>query len=87
MIETAKKIRKIFNWGFQAPCESFEAFKEKEINDILDLIQLKNFDTPEKAVNTCYKMYSKKLAYQEIEEKKQIADEYDLELKKEKKIN
>ncbi len=81
MIKTAKKLRQIVNQWVKTPIENFEAFKEKETIDILDMLFPKNFDTPEKAVNTCYKMWAKKLAFTELEEQKQIADKYDLENK------
>lgn len=79
MIKRAKQIRRIVTrWFKNNACESFQAFKDKEIEDILDMLQPKNFDTPEKAFTTCYKMWAKKVAYEDLEEQKQIADDYDL---------
>lgn len=78
MIEIAKKIRQIYNIWTESPIENFKAFKDKEIKDILDIIQPKNFDTPEKAFMICHRIWAKKLAYEELEEQKRIADDYDL---------
>lgn len=82
MIKRAKQIRRIVTrWFKNNSCESFQAFKDKEIEDILDMLQPKNFDTPEKAFAICYKMWAKKVAYEDLEEQKQIADDYDLKRK------
>lgn len=78
MIKQAKLIRRIVNLWTKAPAKSFQEFKNKEVEDIVNMIQPKNFDTPEKAMNTLYKMWAKKLAFEEILEQKKLADDYDL---------
>ena len=79
MHQRATRIRNIFhNFFKQNRIESFEEYKQAKIEEIIELIKPCNFDTPEKASNTYMKMQSKKMAYQDIEEYKRIADELDL---------
>ena len=80
MHQRAKRLRSIINnWFKPNNPESFQEYKKMKIEEIINLIKPCNFDTPEKAFNTYMKMQSKKMAYQDLEEQKRIADEMDIE--------
>ena len=78
MHQRSKKIRSIFNgWFKHDRAENFQAYKQMKIESILDKLSPKNFDTPEKAFRLLHLMYAEKLAYQDLEVQKELADELD----------
>ena len=80
MPQKCRKIRSIVSrWFKNDRVENFEAYKQLKIESILDKLVPKNFDTPEKAFRICHLMYANKLAYQDLEEQKNLADELDKE--------
>ena len=78
MHQTAKRIRSIVNeWFKPHNAESFKAYKEMKKQEIWDKIKPANFETPEKAFRLCHLLYANKIAVQDLEEQKRIADDLD----------
>ena len=79
MHQQAKKIRSIVNeWFKPYNTDSFEEYKKMKMQNIWDKISPKNFDTPEKAFRLCHLLLAEKIAVNDLEEQKRIADELDL---------
>ena len=80
MHQRAKRLRNIVNEWFNANnADCFKAYKEMKMQSVWDKLSPKNFDTPEKAFRLLHLMYAEKIAVQDLEEQKILADKLDSE--------
>jgi len=80
MHQLAKNIRSLVNeWFTPHNADCFQSYKDMKMKSVWDRLTINNFDTPEKAFRLCHLMLADKLAVDDLEEQKRIADKLDLE--------
>jgi len=80
MHQSAKNIRNIVNnWFTHNNANCFHSYKDMKMQSIWDKLKPNNFDTPDKAFRLCHLMLAEKMAVEDLEEQKRIADKADLE--------
>lgn len=79
-MQTAKNVRNIVNnWFNPHNADCFQSYKDMKMKYVWDKLTPSNFDTPEKAFRLLHLLYASKLAVEDLEEQKRIADKADLE--------